>query len=86
MSFIDSVPVRSVGDSPPRFDSSPKQGGAQTWNRQSINISSETAAKVAKEKLTSAIKGKASFNPVAYNRFGSLDDRETIGQNISTKA
>ena len=86
MRFTNEIPTkhRTQARARARFGEAGRYGfssGLRASGRQSVNISHETMERVAKEKLTHAIMGK-----IAYNRFGALDQVETIGQHLSTTA
>ena len=87
MPFTDAIPVNRMSSTFTRFDASSRREFRSRSNvfstkaKQSINISKETMAKVAREKLGNALQMK-----LAYNRFGAMQSSvDRVGSQLSVK-
>lgn len=88
MPFSDAIQLNRMTSTFTRFDASPRREFPlhskvfSSKPKQSVNISKETMAKVAREKLGNALQVK-----LAYNRFGAMQSSvDRVGMQLSAKA
>lgn len=84
MAFADAIPVNRVSHSSYDFHNSVRKESGRGWSReakQSVNISEETVARVARSRLAQALRMKMS-----YNRYGEFEERLPVGSHLSAKA
>lgn len=85
MAFTDAISVNRITHSNNSFDAaSRKKRAFREWSQRvkmSVNISSDTVYKIARQKLSDAVEAKLS-----YNRLGVYESKRSAGQIFSVKA
>ncbi len=85
MAFTDAISVNSITYSNSSFDATARKKRVfREWSQRvkmSVNISSDTVYKIARQKLSDAVQTK-----LTYNQMGAYEPKRVAGQIFSAKA